>query len=136
MPQGVGPFFGQVDLVTLFDEESGSCKLRTEEGRFRIGNCPPFLALKGNNVVDIEAYHYSNTPPPPTAPSTLDLDDDPLADDEAPDIRSFGQSIASSLMEERVVLDRAVKEMQAAGERISAAVGALETVYGPSVAAG
>eukprot|EP00904_Undaria_pinnatifida_P000589 jgi/Undpi1/10530/HiC_scaffold_29.g12980.m1 len=38
-------------------------------------------------------------------------------------------------MEERVVLDRAVKEMEAAGARVSAAVGALETVYGPSVAA-
>ena len=91
--------------------------------------------MNGNKVVDIEVYHFSTpTPLTTTTLSTTKAGGDALTDAEAYDIRPFGETIEVSLMEETVVLDRAVKEMEAAGARVSAAVGALETVYGPSVA--
>ncbi|CAM9158203.1 unnamed protein product, partial [Laminaria digitata] len=132
-----GPCFGDSDLVTIFDKISGICTVQIKQKQFPISSSPPFLALNGKQVVDIEVYHYS-TPalPTTTAPCIAPPDGNVLTDTEAHDIRSFGESIASSLMEERVVLDRAVQEMEAAGARVSTAVDALETVYGPSVAAG
>ncbi|CAM9724014.1 unnamed protein product [Laminaria digitata] len=135
-PRSDGLFFGTGDLLTNFDEESGSCTIQTGQHHYRTGSNAPFLALNGNNIIEIEVYHYSNKTPPTIAPDAIELDEDALGEAEAPDVHSFGQSIASSLMEERVILDRAVKEMEAAGARVSAAVEALETVYGPSVAAG
>ena len=134
-----GPYFGAGDLATTFDKASGSCTIKTKHspGHFRISKDSPFLALNGEKVVDIEVYRCSNSVSrEATAPSTTKSRGDVLTDAEAHDIHSFGQSIASSLMEERVVLDRAAKEMETAGAKVSAAVGALETVYGPSVAAG
>ncbi|CAN0382721.1 unnamed protein product, partial [Laminaria digitata] len=134
-----GPYFGGGDLVTIFDEPSGNCTIQIthNQSNFQIGSSPPFLALNGKKVVDIEVYRCSTAAPPTTtAPSTTEPDADVLTDAEARDIRLFGESIASSFLEERVVLKHAVKEMEAAGARVSAAVVALETVYGPSVAAG
>ncbi|CAM9203794.1 unnamed protein product [Laminaria digitata] len=139
VPRSDGPYVGGDDLVTTFDRTSGSCTLQTKhhEGHFETGSSALFSALNGKNVVEIEVYRYS-TPSRTTtpAPSTTKPDGDALTDARACDVRSFGETIASSLMEERVVLDRAVKEMEAAGARVSAAVGALETVYGSTVAAG
>ena len=139
VPQSDGPYFGASDLVTIFDEASGryTIQIKRNEYHFNIKEDSAFLALDGQRIVDIEVYLYPTPAPPPTAaPSTTDSDDDVLAEAEAHDIRSFGESIANSLKDERVVLYRAVKEMKAAGAKVSAAVGALETVYGPSVAAG
>ncbi|CAN0490036.1 unnamed protein product, partial [Laminaria digitata] len=124
------------DLITWLDAR-GRRTLTTGRKVFNIEKDSPFLALNGKKVVEIEVYLCSMpAPPTTTAPSTTKPDGDALTDAEAHDIDSFGRSIASSLMEERVVLHRAVQEMEAAGARVSAAVGALETVYGPSVAAG
>ena len=128
----VGPWVAGADLFTIFDETTG-CILMTGRETFDIEEDSPFLALKGNKVVDTEIYRYSTLDPPTTtAPSTTNV----VTDAEIRDIDSFGKSIAASLLEERVVLDRAVNESEAAGARVSAAVGALQTVYGPSVAAG
>ncbi|CAM9105415.1 unnamed protein product, partial [Laminaria digitata] len=133
-----GPHLGR-DLVTIFNETSGSCIIKTKPivHDNPTGESSPFLELDGRVVVEIEVYHCS-TPAPPTTTvsSTTEPGGDALTGVEAHDIRSFGVSIANSLMEERMVLDRAVKEMEAAGARVSAAVRARETVYGPSVAAG
>ncbi|CAN0305197.1 unnamed protein product, partial [Laminaria digitata] len=152
-----GPYVGAGVLATTFySSKKGPCTMHIEQDENNISRHPqsgyqqylvekclrtsssgPFLALDGLTVVEMEVYRCS-TPAPPskTAPSTTEPDGDALTDAEAHDIRLFGESIASSLMEERVVLDHAVKEMEAAGARVSAAVGALKTVYGPSVAAG
>ncbi|CAM9286525.1 unnamed protein product, partial [Laminaria digitata] len=139
VPHSDGPYFGAGDLTTTFNKASGCCTIQTKAQRhFEFGKDSPLVALNGKKVVDIEVYRCS-TPASrsrTTAPSTTEPRGNALADAEAHDIHSFGQSIASSLMEERVVLDRAAKEMEAAGARVSAAVSALETVYGPSVAAG
>ncbi|CAM9580160.1 unnamed protein product, partial [Laminaria digitata] len=134
-----GPYFCAGDFVTTFDKTSGSCTIQTEQEQhhFPTGSSSLFLALNRKKVVEIEVYRYSAATPPTTnAPSTTEPGGGALSDAEAQDIRSFGESIASSLMEEQVVLDRAVKEMEEAGARVSAVVGGLETVYGPSVAAG
>ncbi|CAN0326028.1 unnamed protein product, partial [Laminaria digitata] len=132
-----GTCVGGSDLYTTLDATSGGCTLQTGRTYFDIKEDSPFLAFNGKKVVDVEVYRYSTPVSPATAaPSTTKPGGDPLTEAEAYDIRSLGETIASSLMEERVVLDRAVKEMEAAGSRVSAAVGALETVYGPSVAAG
>ena len=138
-PQPGGLCFGGGDLATIFDQKSGGCTLQASHNPFyfQIGLSTPFLALDEKRVVDIEVYQYSTTAPPATTtPIISKPGGDVLTDAEAHDIHSFGNSIARSLMGERVVLDRAAKEMEAAGERVSAAVDALETVYGPSVAAG
>ena len=137
VPRSDGPYFGASDLVTKFDKTSGRCTMHTTEHLFPFGIDSPFLALNGKTVVDVEVYRYSKpAPPTTTASGVAKRGGDVLTDAEAHDIRLFGESIANSLMEERVVLDYAAKEVEAAGERVSAAVGALETVYGPSVAAG
>ncbi|CAM9417510.1 unnamed protein product [Laminaria digitata] len=139
VPRSDGPYFCEGDLAVIFDEESGSCTMQTKQTQtpFPTNLRSLFLALNDKKVVDIEVYRYSAPDPPTTTTSsTTKPGGDALADAEVHDIRSFGQSIANSLMEERVVLNRAVKEMEAAGARVSAAVGALKTVYGPSVAAG
>ena len=131
-----GPCFGSGDLATIFDKKSGVCTLETGREIFDIGEDSLFLTLNGKTVVDIEVYRCSSLAPEITAPSTTEPRANALADAEAHDMRSFGESIATSLMEERVVLDRAVREKEAVGAKICAAVGALETVYGPTVAAG
>ena len=132
-----GACIGGKDLCTSLDATTGGCTLLTGRELFTVEEDSPFLALRGKKVVDMEVYRSSTLgPSTTTAPSTPKLDGDVLTDAEAHDIRSFGESIANSLMDERMVLDRAVEEMEVAGARVSAAVGALETVYGPSVAAG
>ncbi|CAM9105339.1 unnamed protein product [Laminaria digitata] len=136
-----GPCFGVGDLITNFGETPlEGCTIETRRETFGIGIDSPFLALNGKKVVDIEVYRCSKLrvvgPPKTTAPKTTGSGGDALTDAEAFDIRSFGETIATSLMEERVVLDRAVKEKETASARVAAATSALETVYGPSVALG
>ena len=137
-----GPCFGVGDLITKFgDSPSEGCAIETRRETFGISTDSPFLALNGKKVVDIEVYRCSKLrivapSNKTTAPNTTGSGGDALTDAASFDIRSFGETIATSLMEERVVLDRAVKEKEAAGARVSAAVRALQTVYGPSVAAG
>ena len=53
-----------------------------------------------------------------TAPIITKLSGVSLTEAEAHDFDSFGRSIASSLMEERVGLDREVMEIEAAGARL------------------
>ena len=132
-----GACFGGYDLVAMFDGAPRRCILKTGRKTFDIEKDSPFLALNGKKVVEIEVYRYSTQDvPTPTAPSLAEPNGDALSYAEAQDARLFGESIASSLTEERVVLDRAVKEMGVARARVAAAADALETVYGPSVAAG
>ena len=136
-----GPCFGVGDLMTKFGETpSDGCTIETRRETFGICMDSPFLALNGQKVVDVEVYRCSKLqvvdPSKTTAPNTTGSGRDALTDAEAFDVRSFGETIATSLMEERVVLDRAVKEKEAAAARVSAAVSTLQTVYGPSVAAG
>eukprot|EP00904_Undaria_pinnatifida_P000593 jgi/Undpi1/10534/HiC_scaffold_29.g12984.m1 len=134
-----GPCFGVGDLITKFSKNPEGCTIETRRETFNIAMDSPFLALNGKRVVDIEVYRCSSLPeysPKTTAPGTANPGGDALNECECQDIRSFGETIASSLMEERVVLDRAVKEMEGAKARVAAATGALQTVYGPSVARG
>ncbi|CAN0266648.1 unnamed protein product, partial [Laminaria digitata] len=135
-----GACVGSRDLYTKLDKQTGGYTLDTGRKTFDIEEDSPFLALRGKKVVEIEVYRYSTPAPltPTAARSTTRTEPsgDSLAVAEAHDIDSFGKSIASSLVEERAVLNRAAKEMEAASAKVSAAVGALETVYGPSVAAG
>ena len=135
--RGGGACVGGKDLCAALDATTGGFTLLTGRGMFDIEVDSPFLALNGKTVVEIEVYRYSMpAPPTTTAPSTTKPGGDALTDVEAHNIRLLGEPIASSLMEERMVLDRAVKEMEVAGARVSAAVDALETVYGPSVVEG
>ncbi|CAM9438483.1 unnamed protein product [Laminaria digitata] len=123
-------------LLTCFNGARKRCTLGNGQGFFSTNNDIPLSAFYKKEVVDIEVYRYSApNPPTSTAPSITKPGGDVLTEAEAHEIDSFGRSIATSLMEERVVLDRAVKEMEAAGARVSAAIGALQTLYGPSVAA-
>ena len=109
------------DLCTVFDETG--CILFAGRATFDIEEDSPFLALTNKKVVDIEIYRYSALDPPTTtASSTTNL----VTDAEIRDIGSFCKSIATSPLEERVILDRAVNELEAAGARVSAAVGALQ----------
>lgn len=131
-----GACVGANGLFTCLDGTTGNYTLTTRRKAFDVEEGSPFLALDGKRVIDVEVYRYSTPAPPSTTALGTTEPGDTLTDMEAPDIRLFGEIIASSLMEERVVLDRAVKEMETAGARVSAAADALNTMYGPSVAAG
>eukprot|EP00904_Undaria_pinnatifida_P000590 jgi/Undpi1/10531/HiC_scaffold_29.g12981.m1 len=126
------------DLRTALNVPDGGYVLKTALETFDIEGDSPLLALSGEKVVDVEIYRCSTlaSPVATTATNTSEPGGDVFTDAEVHDINSFGQLIATSLMEERVVLARAEKELEGARARVSAAVGALQTVYGPSVAAG
>lgn len=70
-----------------------------------------------------DTAHY----PSSTAVSTKEHSDD---------IQAFGESIAGLLLEERMAIREAQIELVEAGDKVTASVKALATVYGPDVAAG
>lgn len=136
---GVGPCFGVSDLRTNFNGNVG-CSIQTGQVCFEVDEDSPFLGLSGQPVVDIEVYSVC-TPHPRQISATTTLKNSNhtrcrsvLSDTEAGDIRSFGEEIASSLMEERVVIDHAMKAMARAGAVVSSASLARAAVYGPGAA--
>lgn len=95
--------------------------------------------------IDVFRVHHSEvSAPSPACPAILTpstTDDvrcgiNAVPEGTAADVHRFGVSIASSLMEERMVLKQFQAELARAQEMASAAVEALTKVYGPDIASG
>ncbi|CAM9594817.1 unnamed protein product, partial [Scytosiphon promiscuus] len=148
-----GPVFGEADLFFRGDN-SNVRDFITGSRTYNIPPGAPFLRLKGGHVDEIEVFRVCPTgeaaaplPPPPTIPKLKTtalrsgLIDLPAPDTTAmsaesynDDIRSFGVSIADSLMEERIALHQAQVELALANAEAAASAAALSALYGPHVA--
>ncbi|CAM9115412.1 unnamed protein product, partial [Hapterophycus canaliculatus] len=146
------PYFGSPDLCMEANNGMGGI-IRTRNRTYNIPEGSPFLQLDCRRVIEIEVFRVDATGPTelPSPPKIVEpeptmvktgLIDLPASDAKAmnaqryeEDIRSFGVSIADSLMEERVALHQAHVEIAQANAKAAASVTALLAMYGQDVAA-
>ncbi|CAM9741322.1 unnamed protein product [Scytosiphon promiscuus] len=149
---GEAAHFGEWTLSTTLSV--GMNVICTSSNIYDIPPASPFIMLNGRPVVEIEVFqiHGTGTAAQPRPPVVVEkpkpaivkagLIDLPAQDANAMsaeshsrDSRSFGVSIADSLMEERVALHQAHVELAQANAKAAASVSALVAFYGQDVAA-
>lgn len=144
----LGPCFGVDDLHLGF----GANRILVTTGNQSSYSVPSkgyamLGGVKSRTVSSIDVFrvHVSEvsapSPASPAIPIPSTTDDvrcgiNAMPEEMADDAHRFGASIASSLMEERVVLKQSQAELARAQEMASAALEALTNVYGPDIASG
>ncbi|CAN0446708.1 unnamed protein product, partial [Hapterophycus canaliculatus] len=146
-----GPQFGKSLRITF----GGTPQIYTTSSTtYSIPGGSPFFGLNGRRVVEIEVFRVCATEATVASPSPPKIDnskmsilqpgliDLPVSDTTAmaaesynDDIRSFGVSIADSLMEEGIALHQAHVELVQANAEAAASVKALVALNGQDVAA-
>lgn len=143
----LGPSFGADDLFVTLNGSAGGV-VSTGSQSYEVPAGSSFLGATTREVAELEVFrvhHHTGgqvlTLAPP-ADSSAGVTGATLrnaanmSEEEAEYTRKFGASIAKSRMEERAELENARAELTRAEEKASAALAALEAVYGPDIASG
>ncbi|CAM9747042.1 unnamed protein product [Ectocarpus sp. 6 AP-2014] len=139
--QGYGPCFGEGrDLHVVWNGAESA--VRTGNQTYDAPTGSPFPELNGCRLVDVETFRVG---PKPNTPTSSTKQEDHAVEDKtgpgapvktADDVRSFGDLVADSLMEEEKLLQEAANELSLAKARTMACATAVAAVYGPEVATG
>ncbi|CAN0099674.1 unnamed protein product [Ectocarpus sp. 8 AP-2014] len=136
-----GPVFGKgFDLTVSWKVAENT--LQTGNHTYEVPAESLFLSLDGRAVVDVETFRVCCKPTDtlastkPNHHSVGDAAVPPAPVRTTDDVRTFGQLIACSLMQEEMVIQEARNELAVANARTTACAAALAAVYGPDVAKG
>lgn len=142
-----GPRFGNFDLWVPLNGNSTKLTAGSSNPEKYIGGTE-LLYAHNKPILDVEVFCFEepqattltvSAPPDDIAETSVEAHG-PVIDNtdgvEVADIHSFGSSMAGSFVLERGVIAAAKAELTQANETVMAAVQALETMYGPGVAAG
>lgn len=143
-----GPYFGAGPDLSVDWSTTSSATLSARKSTYDVDSV--YLSICNLPVLEIETFMVCSTTTtaqpllaaPLCSPMSAVADPTPsrsttaYEEEHSNDIRTFGELIAGSLMEERMALHEAQIELVEAGNTIAASANALEAVYGPDVAKG